>query len=258
MIPIQKPGKDKTSILSYRPITLLSCIGKLMERMIQRRLEWFVESNQILAAQQSGFRKDKSTMDVLLQLEHNIRKAMQEGQHLLVVYIDLTSAFDKASLQGLLYKLAEVGLRGRILAWLEAYLTNRKMKVRIGDTISTERLTEAGVPQGAILSPLLFNIMTRDIPQEGNIHFYSYADDMTFSVAGRDKAQTRRTMQRYLDKITKWLQDWGMIISRTKSVVQIFTRQKKLDMVLRIGNTAISTEKEHKLLGLILDAPSLT
>ena len=258
VIPIHKPGKDKTSVLSYRPISLLSCIGKLMERIIQRRLEWYVESKGLLMSSQSGFRKQKSTMDVLLQIEHNVRLALQNGEHLLVVYVDLTSAFDKVSPQGLLYKLSEAGLRGKMLAWLEEYFKHRRMKVRIGDTVSGEKVTRAGVPQGAILSPMLFNIMLMDIPQNEEIKFYSYADDMTLSIAGKDRALLRRKMQHYLNEVTKWLQDWGMVINKTKSVMQIFTRQRKLDMVLRIGNTAISTVKEHKLLGLILDAPSLT
>ena len=93
-VPIRKPNKPAEEITSYRPIALLSCIGKTMERIVQRRLEYVVEQKQMLLGSQSGFRKQHSTMDVLLQIEHNIRKSLAENEVCVLIYIDLKNAFE--------------------------------------------------------------------------------------------------------------------------------------------------------------------
>ena len=94
IVPIIKPNKDKTKISSYRPITL-SCLGKLMKRVISKRLEYCIRSANILSNSQCGFRKGQGTIDVLLRIENEIRRAQTTGGICLVVYIDLEGAFYK-------------------------------------------------------------------------------------------------------------------------------------------------------------------
>ena len=102
ILPIPKPGKDPSSASSYRPITLLSCLGKLMERLVAARLDYFAESSSLLLPNQCGFRRGNNTMDVLLRLEHRIRRAQSASEVCLVVYVDLKAAFDKVWVDGLL------------------------------------------------------------------------------------------------------------------------------------------------------------
>jgi len=95
VLPILKPGKDPASVQSYRPITLLSCMAKLMERLVARRLDYIVEKQGLLSPSQCGFRPGKSTMDALYCLEHHIRQALDSGNICIVIHVDLKSAFDK-------------------------------------------------------------------------------------------------------------------------------------------------------------------
>lgn len=125
VVPIQKPGKPKGQITSYRPITLLPSIGKLMERLVSERLDYIVEKRRLLSDSQCGFRRGLSTMDVLLRIQHNIKQNMNKGKYYIVVYLDLKGAFDRVWHQGLLYKLAKLGIKGNLFRWLFSYLSER-------------------------------------------------------------------------------------------------------------------------------------
>ena len=106
-MPILKPGKNSSDSASYRPITLLPCLSKIMDRIIKNRLEFFVEREKLLRPEQCGFRKAQGTTDILLRLEHRIGQAFENENVSLVVYLDLQSAFDKVWGNGLIYKLSK-------------------------------------------------------------------------------------------------------------------------------------------------------
>jgi ribonuclease HI len=259
IIPILKPGKEQSDIASYRPITLLSCIGKLMEKIICKRLEYFVENNRMLGKYQCGFRKGLSTIDVLLRLQNRIRQTIDKKEYCIVVYLDLKGAYDRIWHKGLLYKLANMGIRGNMFRWLQNYLSQRKIMVRVGDTLSDQFDIGTGVCQGAVLSPLLFNIMLADIPVEHEVDIYCYADDLTFSTSSKDIVTCTRVMQRYIERLVKWLEGWGLVVSQEKSSMQVFTsKRKNQNAIIRVKKQVIPCKKEQRLLGLILDAPNLT
>ena len=124
--PIRKAHKPKNDVNSYRPIALLSCIGKTLERIVKNRLEYTVEKKGWLKEWQCGFRKKQGTLDVLHRLEHVIKKTLQTPSHTcLVVYIDLKSAFDTVWPTGLVFKLSQLGLRGNLLKWIDNYFKER-------------------------------------------------------------------------------------------------------------------------------------
>ncbi|KAF2356261.1 Reverse transcriptase domain [Trinorchestia longiramus] len=124
-LPIRKPGKDPEQVSSYRPKWLLSCIGKLMERMIQRRLEYWVETNNLLLGEQAGFRRGKSTMDSLLIAKDFIANTFSRKQMCIAVYLDLDGAYDSVWHEGIIYKLIASGLEKTYVKWLKNYLTGR-------------------------------------------------------------------------------------------------------------------------------------
>lgn len=159
VIPILKPGKGPSLPTSYRPITLLSFLGKLLERLVAARLEYAVERDSLLLPGQCGFRSGLGTLDVLLRLESKIRQALSCTDVCLVVYVDLKAAFDKVWTDGLRYKLAKAGNCGATARWLNTYLSSRTVRVRLNGILSDPLPLEAGVPQGAVLSPLLLNLM---------------------------------------------------------------------------------------------------
>ena len=163
IIPIPKPGKDKTEAMNYRPIALTSCICKTMERMINDRLVWFLESNNLISGNQAGFRKNYSTNDHLVRLESFIRDAFIKQEHCVAIFFDLEKAYDTTWKYGIMKDLHDIGLRSRLPNFISNFLSNRSFNVRIGSTLSDTFEQEQGVPQGSILSPTLVNIKINNI-----------------------------------------------------------------------------------------------
>ena len=114
IIPIPKPGKDNTNPNNYRPIALTSCICRTLERMINERLVWYLETNNIITEFQSGFRHQRSTNDHLVRLETFIREAFIKKEHLVAVFFDLEKAYDTTWKYGIIIDLHEIGLKGRL------------------------------------------------------------------------------------------------------------------------------------------------
>ena len=157
-----------------------------------------------------------------------------------------------------MYKLAKMGLKGRLFKWIQMYLKDRTFQTRIGNSYSSTYGVGAGVPQGAVLSPSLFNIMLCDMPEENNISIYSFADDITISMSGKTVSSIRIAMQKYLDKLVNWLERWGMVVSPTKSSMQVFTKSRNKDIILKIHQRVLPINKTQRILGIEFDAPSLT
>ena len=125
VIPIPKPDKDHTDPSNYRPIALTSCVCKTMERMINDRLTWFLESNNIITNFQSGFRHQRSTNDHLVRLETFIREAFIKKEHLVSVFFDLEKAYDTTWKYGIMKDVHDIGLKGRLPLFLQNFLTDR-------------------------------------------------------------------------------------------------------------------------------------
>ena len=259
MVPIVKPGKAKEEITSYRPITLLPTLGKLMEKIVAFRLNFYMKTNNLYGSHQCGFRKTYSTNDIFLRLEKDIRQSIYNNKTMVVVYLDLKGAFDKVWHKGLLYKLSKLNIPYKLFKWIEDYLNERSFQVRINSEHSTIKEIGRGVPQGAILSPHLFNIMMADMPKENDIHIYNYADDITLSCIGEDTRMVKRKMQTYLNKLVTWLEGDGFTIETTKCKMQIYTKKKKVDdCLLKVKNFWLPKVKVKVLLGVTFDAPRLT
>ena len=163
VIPIPEPGKDPAEPTNYRPIALTSCLCKTLERMINKRLIWYLESNNLLTRYQSGFRAGRSTNDNLVRLETFIRDAFIKKEHVVAVFFDLEKAYDTTWRYGIMKDIHKLGLRGRLPTFIESFLADRTMQVRVGSTLSDLYDQEQGVPQGGVLSTTLFNIKINDI-----------------------------------------------------------------------------------------------
>ena len=161
VIPIPKPGKDHAEPTNYRPIALTSCLCKTLERMINKRLVWYLESNDLISPIQSGFRSERSTNDHLIRLETFIRDAFVNREHVVSVFFDLEKAYDTTWRYRILKDLHDLGLKGRLPLFIQRFLEDRTMQVRVGSTLSDLYDQEQGVPQGSILSTTLFNIKSK-------------------------------------------------------------------------------------------------
>ena len=131
----------------YRPISLLSCLGKLIERVIKNRLNKFLEDSKILVKQQSGFRNNKGTADNLLFFTQKISETLNKGKKACGIFFDISKAFDKVWHKGLIYKLIKMRVPSYILKYLIDFLKDRKFRVSIGDTLSELYNILCSVPQ---------------------------------------------------------------------------------------------------------------
>jgi hypothetical protein len=259
ILPILKPGKDPTSSISYRPISLLVCLCKLFEKMIHTRLSFYLESNNLLSTDQCGFRKGRSTLDQLVQLEHDIRLALATKQTLMVLYIDFKGAFDRVPHLELLHRLAKMGVCGLMLGWIKNFLSGRTFQCFVQGSLSDSFSIETGVPQGSILSPTLFSILLNDLPTRRHNGTSAYADDVGYYLCAPSFTEAYDKMQNVLHDLQVWSKTSGMVINTEKSQYQYFSTKSIIDPIpLKYHNEHITYAKTFKFLGLIFDSPRLT
>jgi len=212
IVPIPKPNKPAHLPSSYRPMSLISNVGKLFEKMIVCRLNWFLEYHNVLHISQSGFRQRRKTTDRLLRLHDAIHKSMANKHNVVSVFIDIEKAYDMVNKEVLLSKLLSYGISGRMFHFIRSFLSNRTFQARIGSTLSMTKRLENGTPQGNVLSPILFSLMINNLPKRITSHAALYADDFCFWECASDITLLNKLCQRSLTKVCKWCEDWFQIV----------------------------------------------
>lgn len=177
VIPILKPGKNPKSPASYRPISMLSVMDKLFEKVVQARLTSFCDRNNVIHKHQFGFKKGHSTIHQIKRIEKMISHNMVNRKSTGVVLLDVEKAFDSVWHNGLLYKLHKFNLPIYLEKIIKSFLTDRVFSVCVDKKNSTLRDIPAGVPQGSILSPTLYSLFTSDFKSLKNQSVAFYADD---------------------------------------------------------------------------------
>ena len=198
VIPIFKKG-DKQLIKNYRPISLLPICGKI----IFNNLYNYLNGNNLITKNQSGFRPGDSKTNQLLYLVNEIHKAFDDPKCLEIraVFLDISKAFDKEWHDGLLFKLNQNGISGSLLKLFEDYLHDRKQRVVLNGFISDYSQIESGVTQGSVLGPLLFLVYINDLTRNINSNVKFFADDtMLFSLV-KDPVTSANDLNHDLDMI---------------------------------------------------------
>ena len=255
IIPIPKPGKPPSLPSSYRPISLTITLCKLMEKMIKNRLMQHLNTTNTIANHQFGFQKGRSTLDPLTQLEYAIRETQIEGDFLIAVFLDIEKAFDMVWAHGLLKELHNLGFRGNLPIFIQHFLTNRTIQVKINNFISSKFNLENGLPQGSILSVILFliaiNKMFSNCTETTNNLF---CDDGAFWCRHSNLNTAALKIQNTLDKLTQWSKENGLKFSVQKSTYVIFTTRKPTNINLTLYNTNLPKSNQIRYLGMILDS----
>lgn len=257
VVPIHKKDKPKTSPSSYRPISLTSCLCKLLEKMVCKRLEWYLEENHCLDNHQFGFRKNNSTLDGIIFLENEIQLAFQNKQHLVALFIDLEKAYDRTWRFHILNKVIEIGIRGQMFNFIRDFLNNRTFQVQIADFLSSKRPLENGVPQGSVLSVRLFLLAINDIVKEieSPINISLYADDICLFMRSSDMDVITNKLQYSINQVNDWMSQHGFKISPEKTTAVHFCRKRKdhSDPIIQIAGRNINFKESYRFLGVEFD-----
>ena len=220
IVPVLKRGKDPSLGGSYRPVSLTSVLAKLCERVIGGRLQHATQHS--VSDTQAGFRRGRGTAEHLAACHLRLKSHTQQGLNSAMLCADLSRAFDRVDHNLLLGRLGKLGVRGRLWKVVQAFLRDRKARVRVDGVLSTTRNMTSGVPQGTILAPMLFVLFVDDLAQQmeqAGFHFLAYADDVAFLAAAEEVSQLEEQVARGLDIIEKWAEDLRLMLSREKTVV---------------------------------------
>jgi hypothetical protein len=200
--PIYKGGA-RSLASNYRPVTLLSTTSKVLERVVTRRIIEHLEEHSLLSIAQHGFRKNYSCVTNLLLTLDDWTQAVDRGYPIHACYLDISKAFDRVNHCILLRKLKEHGIDGKLLAWLEDYLTDRTVQVRVDGALSKPVPVTSGVPQGSVLAPILFIIYANDIPSLIRCKITLFADDIKLWTHIRT-VEDCKLLQKDLDALHEW------------------------------------------------------
>lgn len=258
--PIYKAG-DKSEIANYRPITLITCLAKILEKVIKSRLDKFIKRHKLISDNQFGFREGKSSSDAICSLTSKIYTSLDNGKVSLAVFLDLAKAFDTVDHNQLLDTLFDLGFRGIAHDLLRSYLTNREQYVVINENISEKKIIEYGVPQGTVLGPILFTLYINSIlgiNSAGKI--LSFADDTVLFYESDSWNDLKSTVENDMQNIIDCFNQKLLTINFNKTWFVPFSCYKnKLPNFnsLNINNhghtISINSSNHVKYLGIYID-----
>ena len=256
VIPIHK-SKSKELFNNYRPISLLSNMSKVLEKVVHNRLYSFLIKNSILYDKQYGFRPKRSTIDAITEFTAGILPSLDRKKQCLSIYLDLSKAFDTINHSILLNKLKYYGIRGKPLEWFRSYLEQRKQYVSYLGVQSTTQNIEYGVPQGSVLGPLLFILYSNDIPNSLTYcQAILFADDTTVYLTGDNLQTMHDKVNTDLYTLNDWFRANQLSVNPSKTKYILFSKYGNVltnGMFLHIDNEHIERVQSTKFLGIHID-----
>ena len=221
VVPLHKEG-EKDLFNNYRPIAIVSSIGKLLERIVAEQLNNYIESWELMSIHQYGFRKGHGVGHPLLHFTTKILNSLNKGFFNLSVFIDLKKAFDTVDFQILLDKLAHYGILGKELRWFSNYL-KRTQQVFTGTTLSDIFFMLCGIPQGTVLGPILFILFINDLPACLDLFCQLFADDTTLQIEGKTITELLMRTKEQLTIAQNWFNVNKLTLNLKKTKFVIFT-----------------------------------
>ena len=257
IVPIYK-GKEKTNINNYRPVSLLTAISKILEKIIYKRLYVFLETNNILYDSQYGFRPKRNTVDAITEMIGNVLKSLDNKKFNALILLDLSKAFDTIDHKILSHKLYKYGIRGVCLDWFNDYLNNRMHCVKIQKdnlTIYSDfSIINTGVPQGSVLGPLLYLIYINDFNNALEImKSISFADDTNLILSRHDIDELYIETQYDLENALDWFRANKLSVNVEKTCYMIIRpRNNEIPILntLTLDSKKLREVQSAKFLGL--------
>ena len=268
VVPLLKAvGIDYTKHKNFRPVSNLQFLGKLIERVVAKRLKAHMVRNNLETSNQYGYKKGHNTETILLKITNDILIASDKKTATVLLLLDLSAAFDTVDINRLIEILySEIGIRGTALNWFCSFLRNRRMRVKINDTYSEVFELQFGVPQGSVLGPLLFNIYIRSIykyVELSGFNIKGFADDHQIYVSFCPEFQLLYLgdkIKGVMEKIDNWMNCFFLKLNQSKTQIIVFgpkhIRSKILINGVFIENdaTCLRFRSVVKNLGVFLDS----
>ena len=235
VIPIFKKG-SKRDTANYRPISLTSHIGKLLERIIRDHILRHLDNKQLIKPSQHGFLPGRSCQSNLLEFLERVTDDTDRGNNNDVAYLDFAKAFDKVPHARLLIKLKALGVNNQVSSWIEAWLRDRRQRVISGEESAWSAVSR-GVPQGSIIGPLLFIVYINDLDEKMTSTVLTFADDTKIS------SNSQHELQRDLDTAVEWAQTWQLQFNTNKCKVMHVGRRNER-AIYNMGNHRLEEMEE--------------
>jgi hypothetical protein len=261
---LKKTDLDQADVKSYRPISNLSVLSKLLERLVARQLLDYLNTKGLLPELQSAYRAHHSTETAVIKVLADILMALDAGNLTMLTLLDLSAAFDTVDHATLLRRLEKsYGLGGQVLNWFSSYLDDRMQRVRCGTSTSAFAKVCCGVPQGSVLGPILFLLYTADVMrliQRHDLHPHLYADDTQIYGFCRPSAtmQLQDQSSACIDEVSAWMEANRLQLNTAKTEILWCASSRRQHQIpqlpVRVGTDAVMPATSVRDLGIYLDS----
>ena len=249
--PIFKNKGSTKELKQYRPVSLLSVPGMVLERAVGIQIEQFFENNKLLQTFQFGFRKKRSTITAVATMNAMIMEGIRQNKKVAALFYDLSAAFDTINHETLCQKMEMYGLTKRSVKWIRSYLTNRRQKVKVRGEISEDTELKIGTPQGSRLSPLLFSIIMSDMHlwiKHGKL--VNFADDTSLVIEADNEKQLENYLEEDSKGIIKFMSSNNLVINPEKTEFLKFKQKPGEETKIMVGKDTVISTTNAKLLGI--------
>ena len=257
MVPVFKNVGERSTAKNYRPVSLLSVVSKVFEKLVNNRIVDHLEKCGLFSDFQYGFRSSLSTADLLTVVSDRIARAFNRSGATRAVALDISKTFDRVWHTGLYHKLKSYGISGQIFGFISSFLSNRWLQVVLDGKSSEEYPVNAGVPQGSILGPTLFLLYINDLPDDVICNVAIYADDTTlYSKCNQasdlwQQLELASELESDLRDTVIWGRKWLVDFNAGKTQLVSLDKSKNTDAIdVKMDGSVLEEKTSFKMLGL--------